>query len=352
MFNRINAHRQAFSLAVTDWHHHRLPYIGVPHNGNVGDEELFRIAQRYLGVEQFATEPQKRGRYVWLTLKGVSNHFVIGGGSLIFSRQLLGQCERLIHLGGRPILIGTGCTDFPDSQADQKRWATVLHHAELRGVRGKYSQQCFARLGLQANIVGDFGYLVNLDLATAPAPADYVVINIRNIRSHNKPELGHRDAQIRQLFQPVMAYLAAHNIPVVVASAYISADHQTAREWAAQFDTPLRLVLYDGTYEPFADVLQNARAVITMRMHPGIFAAAYGTPTIMLDNRSKYFDSISPVPNVITLLDPETVTEAQLLQQLEEMLAEPFVNRQHRFQTVQQLAQTQADYCLQIKSHL
>ena len=352
MINRIRLHAKAISLAFDDWRSNSLPYVGVPHNGNVGDEELFRIAQRAIVTPNLATEPKKRGRYVRLSVMGSSGHYMIGGGSLIFGPHLLKQCERLNQYGGSPILIGTGCTNFPEDPAMQQRWANVLRSSPLLGVRGQYSKACLQRLGVEAEIVGDFGYWLNLDLEKARTPADYVVINARSIASKLIPELGQRDAHIREQLIPVVEHLSKRNIPIVVISAYISADHKAVEEWVATLPCDVKLVLYQGDFTEMAELLQKARALVTMRMHPGIFAAAYGTPAIMLDNRAKYDDSLSPVPRAATLLDPDTLNSQLLIQHLEAALAESMAQRQARFDEVRQLALRQQAYSQRIRQLL
>ena len=96
-------------------------------------------------------------------------------------------------------------------------------------------------------------------------------------------------------------------------------------------------VQYDNNYQNFKDCIVDAGCLISMRMHPGIFASAYGVPTILLDQRHKFFDSFSPVESeVVQIMDPEKLDAETLVQHVRSNLSESHQDRMHRFQANEQ----------------
>ena len=68
-----------------------IPYLGYPANGNLGDVELFNLASKYLPFKAYSSGVPYRGRYIGLAT-GRHKYFLVGGGTLMFSPQILSEC--------------------------------------------------------------------------------------------------------------------------------------------------------------------------------------------------------------------------------------------------------------------
>jgi polysaccharide pyruvyl transferase WcaK-like protein len=336
--------------ALNDLGRRAIPYVGLPANGNVGDEELCRIARRHLGVREFALDCSTRGRFLSLSVRAGRGYYLFGGGSLIFARDLLPLCEALQRAGARPLLLGTGSTDPPSDSRERERWAAVLGQAQLAGVRGPVTARALADIGVSAQVVGDLGYLVNLDLTAVVSPADYVVISARSIRASN-PELHQQDYRTRALLQELILSLHCQGHTVVVLSAS-SDDHEVVRGWARELPESVQFLAYDGRFAALQELLSRAQALITMRMHPGVFAAAWGVPVVILDRRAKYVDALAPIEGEVTLHDPAGMTSDLLTAAAQTALNEPPEQRVARFRRIRELALTQREYCESIQRFL
>ena len=89
-----------------------------------------------------------------------------------------------------------------------------------------------------------------------------------------------------------------------------------------------------------------------MRMHPAIFACAWGVPSIVLERRAKYEDALSVVPGEFQILDPIETPFEQILAASEALLHELAERRRQRFDTVRKVTEIQKTYCHRITQTL
>jgi polysaccharide pyruvyl transferase WcaK-like protein len=185
--------------------------------------------------------------------------------------------------------------------------------------------------------------LLNLDLAEPKAPGDYVVINVRSL-PRVLGSLHEQDCQTRSLLNQLAAALALDGLRILFYSASAD-DHLVVQGWAREMPYKDDLRYYWGDFKEFAVITQRARAMITMRMHPGIFAAAFGVPVVAIDNRPKHSDSFQPMGDFVKLLDPVGLTIETLLDFARTAASENQERRRERFTLARQLALRQKAYC-------
>ncbi len=348
----INVYPQIIRNAIDDLLHRAVPYVAYPNNGNLGDEVLYHLASshiltgnRLVPFSRFDHRSAKASAFIAKRL------FILGGGTLLFEKQIERLFARLISAGAHPLLFGTGSRDIPTDEQLLESWVAVLKAAPLRGVRGYQTQKELHKLGIESEVVGDMAFLTNLDISQPVEPEDYVVLSIRFTKQTS--DLYQSDMDRYAMLPRLVAALKDLGYKVILYSTATS-EHEANEKFMHESLGGIvdGLVKYDGTLESFKHLVTKAKALITMRMHPAIFACSWGVPSIALERRSKYEDALSVVPNEFQILDPRETTFEQLLAASESLINESYARRKQRFDTVRKLTEVQKDYCHRISQTL
>jgi len=328
----------------------RIPYVGHPNNSNLGDKVLYQLCLQYLGNKIWIPWKQRnRVRDHFATLR--AKYFIVGGGSLLFTDPTLDKIQRWIDYGKRPLLFGTGSRDLDISnQVRCDIWRTNLIAPNIiHGVRGLFTQKYLNKIGVVSQAIGDPGFLVNLKYPRTPEPENYIVISPRLNSSTTLSEV---DGRSVKLLYDYLKNLDQRKLKVKIFPAS-SEDLGVCAYLHACF--PQTELVPNGNNQEIPDhlnVLSKAKLVISVRMHTGIFALAGGTPVIYLENRSKYKDTLSVIPNISTLMDPVLISSDQLIDRAENYLNESFSKRTQRFKTIRNLATHQMKYLNQLKDSI
>ena len=354
VIKRIKFHLKAISYSIKEINKPVTPFVGYSNNQNLGDEILFRIAQRYLSPVHVLDDYHTRGHYLSLFRR---RSWLLGGGTLLFDTAVLRQCEQLIRMGLPFISFGTGSRPLPEDLVLRNRWKVVLNHATLLGVRGTYSEQFLNELGFGAEVIGDPGSIVNLDQA-APSPAeDYILLNLRMIPGRENPTSAYErlyeyDLSVLNMLKPIVTKLHQDGlrIKLYIASPF---EMSQATIWRQSLpEVPIEQIVYQGSFEDFCALARGARLTITMRLHPAIFSAALGVPSLMLERRPKYHDALSVVSGQMELIEPLEAPLDYVLERAHDMANEPSARRQERFNNIRAVAVKQREYFERIRSLL
>ena len=189
------------------------------------------------------------------------------------------------------MFLGTGASYLPKDERLIERWKKVLAQSPLLAVRGKHSKQALDGLGFDAKICGDLGYLLNLEIDKPATSEDYIVITPRSIRP-TIYELYEGDFELRRKLADVIDSCLEAGIKIIVYSVSVD-DYSVIRGWVKKWQGRVEYKEYNGDFEEYCNVLSKAKVLMSMRMHPGIFALSLGVMPIELDKRVKFRDSFS-----------------------------------------------------------
>ena len=338
MNHPISAHIRAFKLGVGDFLKGAIPYVGYHNNANLGDVELYRIVENSLS-RPLATDIKTRGRYFGLSKLRASDYYLVGGGTLIFAENILKTCEWLNSQGLKPVFLGTGAGNLPEESMQVDRWKKVFAASKYCGVRGTVSQEILQELDVSCEILGDLGFMVNEELEQPVPTNGEIVVIPRSIRP-SYYEYFQKDMKTRELLADFIRMCQSRGLKVKVLSVSED-DAKVVRGWLKQFEN-ISFFEYQDDFSIFRKLIQPAGCLVSMRMHPGIFSSSWGVPTVLLDQRHKFFDSFSPLDHdVISILDPDATSPQALLELAEEMLREAAEDRTKRLHQIKALARHQ-----------
>lgn len=326
----------------------RIPYIGHPSNGNMGDEVLFQMCETILDASLWIPWKKKDLLRDLLVTLG-SKRFILGGGSLLFTESSFDKIERWKKLRKIPVLFGTGSREIDHLSDDQKKgWRKLLEESNQLGVRGTLTKERLSSIGIESQVIGDPGFSISLRLKDS-VNENYIVICPRLISS---PALSEIDSNAVALLSRYIAEFPVTGPEIIIFSACYQ-DIAVCR-LLAKCNPKVKVVEYENTKnsDSYFKLLMRASLVITMRMHPGIFAIAGGAPVIFLEKRSKYFDTVSVIPDNDNVLDPTNTSLSELNEISQHLLTEKSSARTKRLQVVKELALKQVKFFNQLRKTL
>jgi polysaccharide pyruvyl transferase WcaK-like protein len=349
----ISLHYKYLTQSIREASRKAVPYVGYAANANLGDVELFNLFAHYSGMENFSFDIWRRGRYANLSLKG-QKIALVGGGTLIYSPEILRELEFLIKRGVNPLFLGTGVPDKYPDEVTLERWKLLFKDAEEIWVRGHHSYKMMKDIGVQAEILGDLGYMLNLQSEEVQNHRDYAVLVLRAIRPTDY-RLFSQDFHTRELVRQLAEKLKADGIEVKILAVSID-DYPTTRSMVKSHFYGFEYIEYHGDFKAISDLLAGARVVTSMRLHPGIFALANGTRVIELEARQKFHDSFNVFPDDDTyynIMDPRTLSIESLYGKVKELWEkETNEARRQRFNSVRELALKQKAFCERVGKKL
>lgn len=288
------------------------PYIGYPHNGNIGDETLYRLAISNLNKARLISDLSSRGRLLNISLHFSNNHYLIGGGSLLFGDEFFKKLFKLESIGLTPVLWGTGSRELPKDIESQKKWSILLQHSQ-GAVRGFETAKSLEKIGVKNEVIGDMGFLLSLNYPEIFVSTGKVVLIPRLIdKSH--PDLFEMDIMRLELLKKLILKLYSNGIKMVI---YLPCkdDYRNLKDWILDIDQyQIPIFFYNNDDQEFFDLVKDANVIISMRMHPGIFGYSLGVPTIFLESRPKYYDVISVLDQKPKIVDVTNISSTELFE--------------------------------------
>ena len=328
-----------------------VPYVGFPSNGNLGDEFLYWLAVQYLSPANFEYNLTSRGRFLKASLLRAKGHYLVGGGSLIFGSDFLTKFQKFNDFGLAPVFWGTGSRDLPLDKNEQKLWANLLRQA--RGcVRGELTAKSFQQLGLDVDVIGDMGLLVNLSFSSA-CPSEKHVVIVPRLVSERTPEIHLLDLRRLGYLLDLITKLYSQGLEIVVYLPDIG-DRMSLATWLAKLPPRIQIQEYKGvsTSASFLELVRNAKAVVSMRLHPGLFAYSLGVPTLFFESRAKYHDTFSVLPTKPGIVDVDVLSRFDFYKEVESLVFERLDARAQRFSDMKNIALRQEKYSKDILSIL
>ncbi len=228
-----------------------------------------------------------------------------GGGYLVEAYQPLARLAALAKVlaaGKRLALVGISMGSFRD--AEHLRYLrAILRGAELVVVRDEASLAHAREAGAREPVIGtDLALGLFADTLATPVSTgtrhgvSVVVTDHHPIHAARIEQAAVADAVLRAAIE------SAGEEPITVwstvqgdARAAREDDLELARRLVARLPAPAQraIAIVEGLVTPdrAIDLVRGSRALVTMRMHPALFAAATGTPFALVlgDDRSGLF---------------------------------------------------------------
>jgi len=183
---------------------------------------------------------------------------------------------------------------------------------------------------------------------------DYAVIVLRAIRP-TVYNLFKRDFVTRELVSELAQHLKSQNIQTKIMAVSID-DFPVTRSMTRTNFKDCEYIEYHGDFMGIVNELAKARLVVSMRLHPGIFALATGTRVIELEKRKKFHDSFNVFAddgNFYDILDPTELKADDLKEKVMNVWEKENRNvREQRFTEVTKLAHSQKQFCENIGKRL
>lgn len=303
-----------------------IEVFGMFGAGNLGDEAMLAAARKELGARRCIPWKYYRNRLLnnFVRSKRHSNLFVVGG-TLIHG----GKTDWLDYVEHRfdqkvPVsFFGTGMA-FTDDQIrnrsdSYKRWARILRGSPNVHLRGPASVNLAREMGAQAEVFGDFAFLLHDPERQSARPQDR-----KNIVGLNFGQcLGNQDDFERQAAILVSELAGRHEL---IFHAVVEGDVPVTLRIASLAGISLDEARIEKHYwNPYAfmDSVQNYRAFLGLKMHAAGLAMIAGVPSLMIAYLPKARDFMAPLGGREDLLVNLPINVDETLEKLGRLLDDP-----------------------------
>jgi polysaccharide pyruvyl transferase WcaK-like protein len=270
----------------------RIAYIGGEGSGNLGDDAMFEAAQMLFRGRTLVrfSYPRHEHRLARLNLSG-TGYFVgaiLGGGTLI-NEHFLERSRAALALGLPTISLGTGVgsTGFGmGHRAGLDGWATTLRAFDKVTVRGARSAERLAKIGIDAEIVGDLALALAQDDAMPPALRPTVALNVSQPAGTDAAGIDY-DAAFSGLVDALSALLADgwRVVPVAMHVDDVAAIRTILKRCGMNREVSVARSMQD-----YLSLVGDSHFAIAVRLHAAVLACCAGVPPLMLSYRDKCAD--------------------------------------------------------------
>lgn len=294
-------HLATLSLAVTIMIK-RARYIGYVGFGNLGDDALF-VAAKELFSEKLdldvVTPATRAKRWEgWFGRAARVDAVLLGGGTLIKrgrSRSLGAVTSlRRAFPHAKLVVFGTGVADADlwarfGVETDRAGWRDLLEQADFVGVRGPLSRQFLKDWGVlrEVEIIGDVALWFGKDKFVCKPRARRIGINLGsslgNIHGGNEQHVLEEGARLlkrlhNEGWQITLFPVIAEDIEYMAETVKLAGI--AAPEIHTDFLNLHRVL----------DAMEKQDLFVGEKLHSVVLATCVGTPSIMLEYRTKCLD--------------------------------------------------------------
>jgi glycosyltransferase involved in cell wall biosynthesis len=309
----------------------RAAYIGWLGHANAGDTAVldgYRSAFSSLSLRPLSPDGEFLRRVTGLPRAPRFGAVMLGGGTLIGTERTRQALELLHHAAPDvPLaMLGTGVEDpaweapyARDIALELPRWRGLLREFKGGlGVRGPRSMSILADIGVEAHVVGDPALLVG-ETSTRPSRGGTPVLAIniglaRHIYGGRPTEVLDRltDAGNMAIEQGwIVHVLPVWRRDVGYSQALVERLGPRAHLFTDTIDV-----------EPLLTRLAVADAIIGMKLHSVVLAAAVGTPGLMVAYHPKCVDFQESIGRDAAIVRTDELRDDRFLQAAEQLLAD------------------------------
>jgi hypothetical protein len=323
--------RKARELSLLVPSRRRAAYVGWLGHGNVGDEavlEAYRVAYPELVVRAVPADGSFLRRVAPLLGRRQLTTAMIGGGTLIGTAYIRLALEQLLDCcPSLPlIMLGTGVED-PAWDADYasevgselRRWKPLLDRCVAgAAVRGPRSAEILADLGIESEVVGDPALLLG-EALLRPEPSEIptVVMNV-GVARHI---FGARPDDVLRSFADAATIAIERGRSVRVVPVW-PRDIEYSAALVARVGQGCVLVPEAIEIGALLRELAAADAIVGMKLHSVVLAAAVGTPGVMVAYHPKCLDFHASVGRLDSTIRTDQLEDGSLSELTDRLLSE------------------------------
>ncbi len=285
---------------------------------NLGDELLFTAYQRLfprltfwhydggrVADQLYGWSPRRLGGF-------------LGGGTLIGQHKMWQVFTQQFQRHGDPFLVfGSGVANpelWPDG-APLKDWKPLLDSARFVGVRGPVSARFLSDAGIaEPEVVGDPAIVFARGSVDSSFRPESLVLNI-----------GVADGRLWGSEEKVKTEMSGLARVARKAGWQVSwlvvwpKDLAITREAAEDSGTLGGVKEIYTDHEKFIDIVGSASVMVGMKLHATILGTCAGTPSIMLEYRSKCRDYMESIDHGEYVVRTDEVLAGELWERVQEM---------------------------------
>jgi len=304
----------------------RAAYVGWLGYANLGDEAVYdAYRQAFEGLH--VTAVPFGGRIVdglrWVRGRPLFRAIMLGGGTLIGTNAFRLELSRPGLGDALPLyMLGTGVEDptyeapyARDFAAELRRWLPILRRAFRVTVRGPRSAEILDSIGVPSTVVGDPALLL-----TADPPVDrrggVVGVNVGAARHI----YGQDPERVMASVADALNHLPP-DIEIRLFSVWPSDDDSVA-ELASRLSRPASFIAEYRDAVTLMRHLATCDAVIGLKLHFVVLAAAAGVPGLMLAYHPKCLDFQASIGRGRWSLRTDEVSSRRISDDLAELLSD------------------------------
>lgn len=293
---------------------------------NLGDEAMWVAASQFLGTHSVVpSRPNSNFGILRPLLRRRSRpHLLVGGGTLIHGGDpgWLDYVENRFTRGSAVSFFGTGIAFAKDQVAQPspefKRWARIISRATAAYVRGPYSSEYCRKMGAEAEVFGDFAFMLHdptIPLADHSRRSQEIGLNFGECLGDQERFEEECAKALPSLRNYTLKFHAVHPGDIVVTQRILQ---------RAGIDPACVKILTE--FENPKDFMQSVRsytAFIGLKMHAAGLAMIAGVPTLMMEYMPKCRDFMAGLTPSEHMLIPLPLTHGVLLNRLLDLLDNP-----------------------------
>ncbi|WP_414899088.1 polysaccharide pyruvyl transferase family protein [Rhodovulum sp. YEN HP10] len=304
-----------------------IEIFGMFGPGNLGDEAMLVAALDSLPRTRCTPWQSYPNRPLLNRLIRDRRHrdLLVGGGTLIHGGRTgwLDYVEMRSRQGARVSFFGTGMA-FTDAQIAGeseafRRWRAVLERSQEVHLRGPQSVALCRHMGVQADIFGDFAFLLHrpdIPLRDHGARRDAIGLNVGNC-------LGDQAAYEEACIALVRHLQSRHRLVFYVVVDTDMAATRRVIERAALPEAGFSIERHYVDPYGFMHSVRNLRAFIGLKLHAAGLAMIAGVPALMIAYQPKSRDFMAPLGKTDHLLIDLPVEAGELLSKAADVLERP-----------------------------
>lgn len=306
---------------------HDIEVFGMFGVGNLGDEAMYIAADDNIPGDRCVPSPLYTVGDKLLPLAKLRKrkHLLVAGGTLIHGGRTdwLDYIEFRANQGAEVAIMGAG-VGFLDSEVAEKtpqfrRWSALLAKVEKVALRGTQSVARAQEMGTQADVFGDFAFLLHdpgLVVSDHAARDGTIGVNVGQC-------LGDQSA-----FETTMAELVQHisaSHPLVFYTV-VAADLPVTRrviEIAGLTADQYRIEAHHFDPKAFMRAVARHSAFVSLKLHASGLAMIAGVPGLMFAYKPKAHDFMTPLGNGAHLVLDLPLDRDDLIARTEALLTNP-----------------------------